>query len=93
MPSSRFIRKSRTFGKEPRRMAKSIIESITGNATAPEFESLIKPTANASQVGTTVVSEGDSKDTISPSPRIAAGFRLSFNDSPPEGRGLRPHLG
>jgi len=61
------MKKSKTFGKDPRRMAKSIIENLTQNATAPEFEYLVRPTIDVGQTGAgDVLATSDTKDLIGP---------------------------
>ncbi len=58
--------KRKTLGKEPRRMSKSIIESLTGNAAAPELEIVVAPTADVSQGDSDVLATADNKQVISP---------------------------
>ncbi len=85
MPSQRFLRKSKTFGKEPRRMSFSKIESLTGNAAAPEIETLIEPNSDVNQVGTeTALSDADTQKIITPNAickYINVRFQLGQNDT------------
>jgi len=52
MPSTRFMKKSKTLGKEPRRMSHSLIDVLTGNSALPEVEVLIEPSALSGSLGT-----------------------------------------
>lgn len=66
MPSTRFLRKSRTVGKEPRRMSMSVIEILIGNAALPEVVQLIQPSDVVGAGGQNqILVLSDTKDTIS----------------------------
>ncbi len=66
VPSVRFMKKSKTLGKEPRRMTKSIIEALTQGSANPELEILIAPTANVGTGAGDALGGADFADTVTP---------------------------
>jgi len=85
MPSVRFIKKSRTFGKEPRKMSNSLIDILTGNSALPELEVVVEPSAVTGQGGgTPVFANVDTNKIISPNSfckYINFRFQLAQNDT------------